>query len=75
MLPPKSEKKSLRSSVAGKLINKSTLLKEAFREWQVDLSNKGLGDNNVNEVCRNMKTNPSLNMLNLSGNKFTDEGI
>ena len=34
-----------------------------------------MADNNVNEICRHMKTSPSLNILNLTGNKFTDEGI
>jgi hypothetical protein len=55
--------------------SKGLIIATAFKDYLVDLSNKGLTDNNVNEICNKMKTNTAIQCLNLSGNKFTDEKV
>jgi Leucine-rich repeat (LRR) protein len=42
---------------------------------EVNLTSKNIGDSQVNEIIKGLKTYGGLRSLDLSGNKITDEGV
>lgn len=65
--------------MGGKKVSKDSAIGRAFKqevfEGCLNLSSKGIGDQQVNEIIKNLSTNGYMRELNLSGNKITDTGV
>lgn len=63
----------------GKKVSKESAITAAFRneirEGVLPLSGRGIGDNNINEINKNLAQTQWLKELNLQGNKISDKGV
>ena len=63
----------------GKKVSKESAITAAFRteitEGVLRLSGRGIGDNNINEINKNLAQTQWLKELNLQGNKISDKGV
>ena len=66
-------------TVAGKKVSKDSAIGRAFKqeifEGCLNLSQRGIGDQQVNEIIKNLGINGYIRELKLSGNKITDTGV
>ena len=62
-----------------KKVSKESAITSAFRsevkEGVLSLNGRGIGDNNVNEINKNIQQTQWMKEINLSGNKITDKGV
>ena len=60
-------------------MSKESAITAAFRneicEGVLRLSGRGIGDNNINEINKNLAQAQWLKELNLQGNKISDKGV
>lgn len=60
-------------------MSKESAITAAFRneicEGVLRLTSRGLGDNNINEINKNLAQTQWLKELNLQGNKIGDKGV
>ena len=77
-LPPKAGA-AKPAAAGGKKVTKESAISRAFNneisEGRLDLSGRNLGDNQINEIARNLKTSGYMHELDLSNNKITDSGV
>jgi len=62
-----------------KRVSKESAISSAFNnevdEGVLNLSSRGIGDTQMNEIGKNIQKTQWLKELNLSGNKITDKGL
>ena len=67
------------STPANKKVSKDSTISKAFKNEIVDgvlnLSGRGIGDQQVNEIVKHLKTTGYMHELDLSGNRITDSGV
>lgn len=65
--------------VPGKKATKESAIGAAFRQGaasgKLSLNGRNIGDQQVNEIIKNLKLNNTLFELDLSSNKITDTGV
>jgi len=64
---------------APKKVSKDSAIGLAFRQevsdGRLSLSGRGIGDQQVNEIIKNLKVNSYMFELDLSGNRISDTGV
>mmetsp|Transcript_28573 Transcript_28573/g.35356 ORF Transcript_28573/g.35356 Transcript_28573/m.35356 type:complete len:136 (+) Transcript_28573:2148-2555(+) len=62
-----------------KKVSKGSAIGIAFRQEVIDgrlcLAGKGIGDQQINEIIKNLKVNSYMFKLDLSGNRISDTGV
>jgi Ran GTPase-activating protein (RanGAP) involved in mRNA processing and transport len=75
---PKVKPASMLKAPGKKTVGKDSLIGLAFKNWTnctVDLKGKNVGDSHINEICKNLKSYPSIRVIDLTQNKISDDGV
>ena len=78
-LPPKVAPQASKAGVPGKKVSKDSAIAIAFKneihEGCLNLSQRGIGDQQINEINKKLQATGYMRELDLSGNKITDSGV
>jgi hypothetical protein len=66
---PKTKPASMLKAPGKKAVGKDSSISLAFKNWEnckVDLKSKNISDSHINEICKNLKSYPSIRIIDLT---------